>query len=145
MTTPPVTEPHGFVLLMTTDKGTTEQAQVYRALRAAGFAPWDGNGFPLFVALEGHAPKHQWFEAGFWAGARVPLFGFGVSASFRQRHHDVIARLGGWMVWTGSDAPAELLGAVARRGLSPSAWDRAQHAAWTAGPGAAVLSGEGRP
>ena len=130
---------HGFVLMMPNTVPGIDQKNLYLALRAAGFAPWDGNHFPLFAALHGYAPKHQWFEAGYWVGSKVPLFGFGLGVRFRKRHEDVVSRLGGWMVWV--HTAEDLVAAVKRRDIKPSAWDRAQTALWkksvkeSAGPG----------
>lgn len=114
--------PHGFCLL----GQDNQQVELYRGLLQAGFAPWDRNGLPLFVALQSTGPKPMWFEAGYLAGARVPLFLIGKGARFRERHLSTIGRLGGWACEIDHDGA--LLAALARRGIEPTAWDR-EHAA----------------
>lgn len=111
--------PHGFCFLMTGKP--LQQAKVYEALLVAGFAPWDRNGLPLFVVLESGAGKAQWFEAGYLAGAKVPLFAIGSGNRFRERHLDTLGRLGGWAACL--DREADLIGQLERRGIMPSAWD----------------------
>jgi hypothetical protein len=140
-----MTDPHGFALLMPGGGMQGEQSKVYHALLAAGFASWDGNGLPAFVVLHGGAPKHQFFQAGYLAGARVPLFLIGRESGLRKRHSEAVNALGGWSLHVpGAD---ELLDAIARRGLRPGAWDEAQLAArlaavtFAAGDG--ELGGEG--
>ena len=124
----PLMKPHGFILLMPGEGTFFPQAEVYATLRRAGFAPWDGDGRPLLVVLETHAPKHQWFEAGFFTGAGVPLFGLGAGTQFRKRHSEILSRLGGWLVQVAT--PADLIEAVHRRGIVPTEWDARQYAEW---------------
>jgi hypothetical protein len=111
--------PHGFALLMTDE--VPLQRELYRSLLKAGFAPWDRNWLPLFCVLYPSATKAQWFEAGYLAGARVPLILVGKGGQLRRRHAETISRLGGWTVHL--ESPGGLLGAIERRGLVPSAWD----------------------
>ena len=75
---------------------------------------------PLFVVLEAHTSKQNWFEAGYLAGAKVPLFLIGTGVKFRQRHFETIGRLGGWALSIEADA---LTLQIARRGIVPTAWD----------------------
>jgi hypothetical protein len=118
-------DPHGFCLLM--HEREAEQQGLYRLLLDVGFAPWDRNGLPLFTVLESHGSKQQWFEAGFLAGARVPLFLVGTGAKFRQRHIETIGRLGGWAA---SIEGKDLVNQIGRRGIKPTAWDAANRAAF---------------
>jgi len=120
--------PHGFLLFMPTTGTPISEKEVYQALRNTGFCHNDGNGNPLFIVLESHAPKHQWFEAGYWAGARVPLFALGHGRIFRHRHQEAMGKIGGWAIEVTSTA--DLIAAIARRGIIPTPWDREQHILW---------------
>jgi hypothetical protein len=120
-------DPHGFCLM--THEREDESLSLYRMLLGAGFAPWDRNGVPLFVVLESHGTKPQWFEAGLLAGMRVPLFLVGTGARFRKRHVDTIGRLGGWAA---SIEGTHLVNQVAWRGILPTAWDTANCAGFLA-------------
>jgi hypothetical protein len=111
-------EPHGFIILTTTCEQARPIEGVFEALKAAGFAPWDGNGRPAFVILSPHAAKHQWFEAGAYAGAGVPLFLFGKGGGFRKKHQETISRFGGWAVHVCT--LQELLAVMERRGIRPA-------------------------
>jgi len=113
-------DPHGFLLLITGHEKL--EREIYEALLVGRFAPWDRNGLPLFVVLHCNARKEQWFEGGYLAGAKCPLLLIGTGQKFRTRHVETIGRLGGWAsdVKEGTD---ELLLALFRRRLQPTAWD----------------------
>ena len=113
--------PHGFLLLMHSEGEDEQQVGLYRTLLRTGFAPWDRNGLPLFVVLHSGSTKPMYFEAGYLAGARVPMFLIGKGARFRDRHLATISRLGGWASEINRDG--DLLAALVRRGIEPTAWD----------------------
>lgn len=112
---------HGFLLLSTGDESIANATHLYTRLRNAGFSPFDGNGRPIFVILDTGASKAQWFQAGFWAGAGVPLIAMG-RGRFRGRQKDAISRRGGWTIEV--NTADEVVDAIARRELKPTEWDR---------------------
>jgi hypothetical protein len=117
------TNRHGFLLLI--GQGVAlRHYETERGLMGLGFGqfrPDKDNGRPALVVLDTHATKANWFEAGYWVGAGVPLFVIGGPTPFKKRHIEAVNRLGGWMV--GVTSVADLLAAVVRRGLKPTTWD----------------------
>jgi hypothetical protein len=82
------------------------RAEVEEALAALGLGPWGGDGFPALVVLTPQATKGDYFEAGYWGGAGVPLvfLGGGHAAARRGR---LVRRFGGWRAAAGlGDLPA---------------------------------------
>lgn len=116
-------EPHGYLLLPPWLRPGRPAAEAAQSLRSAGYAAWDGNGSPLVVVLCADASPVSQFWAGYWSGRSRPVILLGRS-DLRDAQKYAVGRAGGWseMVLR----PAELATALARRGVSPTAWDTAR-------------------
>jgi hypothetical protein len=107
---------NGHIILMPDEGVPVPRSAVEAALVAAGVPRWDGNDLPLLVVFHNQATKGDFFEAGFWAGAGVPIFFFGERSRTCRRGH-LVNRFTGWTV-VGKDGAAsveELLEAIRRR------------------------------
>lgn len=110
----------GYIVLAPGEGVSPSAVEVTAALEAAGWRRWSGTGWPALVVFHVGGPKGDYFEAGVWAGAGVPVFFLGGGSRCHGRKQ-IVGRLGGWTVVGANnraDVPA-LMEAIARRGLAP--------------------------
>jgi hypothetical protein len=105
----------GYVVLCPDTGHTPTGPEVEAALDALGVARWEGNGFPAVVVFGHRSDKGSWFEAGYWAGAGVPLVYLSAGYGRSARRGHLVQRFRGWSV---ADGLAGLPAVLARLGVS---------------------------
>lgn len=105
-------EPNGFLILAPATGVQPSAAEIAAALEAHGLERWNGNGPPAFAVFHCQGNKGDHFEAGYWAGAGVPVVMLGGGAKLRNRKQ-IVHRFGAWTVGKdGRATVAELIEAL---------------------------------
>jgi hypothetical protein len=110
----------GFVILMPDEGTQPSAATVDERLQMEGWRRWDGHGLPAFAVFHCLGPKGDYFEAGYWGGAGVPVFFLGGGGRAYKRKQ-IVNRFAGWAVIgdNGQADVGQLVEAIKRKELVP--------------------------